>query len=75
MAEGFLQAVRKAKPESFPALGLGEDVRLEGPGMAGGALVAEGRVVHLGAFHLNGHREPTGRSVMARASARRAQRL
>ncbi|MBI5018328.1 MAG: hypothetical protein HZB55_22925 [Deltaproteobacteria bacterium] len=75
LAEGFLEAVRKANPESFPALGLGEDLRLEGPGVAGGALVEGGRVIHLGAFRLNGHRGPTRRPGMARASARRAQRL
>jgi len=46
----FLREVGKAKAESRPGVGLGEDVRLDGPKVLGGALVHEDRVVHLGAF-------------------------
>lgn len=73
LAEAFLEAVSLARPETFPALGLGDDVRLEGAGVAGGALVVDGRVVHLGVFQVNSHRESTQRPRMVRASARRAQ--
>jgi hypothetical protein len=73
-ADGFLRAVASARADRFPALGLGEDLRLEGPGLAGGALAVDGRVVHLGAFRLNGQ-PGTRRPGMVRASARRAQRL
>ncbi len=38
-----------AGTERFPGVGLGEDLRFSGP-VAGGALVAEGHVVHLCAF-------------------------
>ena len=34
----------------LPAVGEGEDVRLSGPDLAGAALVARGRVIHLSAF-------------------------
>ena len=43
----FLASLGKAKAESFRSVGVGEDVRLSGDGLAGGALVADGRVVHL----------------------------
>ncbi len=46
----FLEAVQAAAVERFPALGEGEDLRLSGKGVAGGALLAEGRVVHLAGY-------------------------
>jgi hypothetical protein len=49
-AERFLDEVATAQAERYPAIGLGEDVRLTAPGLAGGALVVDGRVVHLAAF-------------------------
>lgn len=48
--EDFLAAVTAAKTETYPAVGLGEDVRLEGTNLVGAALVADGRIVHLSAF-------------------------
>ncbi|MDF1554069.1 MAG: hypothetical protein P1P84_13450 [Deferrisomatales bacterium] len=72
----FLDAVSAAKVERFPALGLGEDLRLQASGVAGGALQVDGRVVHLSAFRVdgNGGRERTRRPHMASASRRRATR-
>jgi hypothetical protein len=49
----FLAKIGAAQAKSFPALGKGEDLRLEGDRLAGGALLAEGRVVHLAAFALD----------------------
>lgn len=46
----FLGALLGAQAERFQSLGEGEDVRLRGKGVAGGALVVEGRVVHLAGF-------------------------
>ena len=46
----FLEQVRKAKGESYAAIGIGEDLRLTDEHLAGGALIAEDRVVHLAAF-------------------------
>ncbi|MGH8687983.1 MAG: ARPP-1 family domain-containing protein, partial [Burkholderiales bacterium] len=41
--------VGAAGAERFAALGEGEDIRLSGEGLAGGALAAGGRLVHLAA--------------------------
>lgn len=49
-AAAFLQSVSLAQTQSFAAIGLGEDLRLQGTGLTGGALAAEGRIVHLAAF-------------------------
>jgi len=46
----FLGSIRSAAAERFPALGEGEDIRLTGEGVSGGALAANGRVVHLAGF-------------------------
>jgi hypothetical protein len=50
--KAFLEAMAKAAAENFPALGEGEDVRLSGEGITGGALVVDGRVVHLAGFRV-----------------------
>ena len=49
-AEAFLAAVALAEPRAYPAVGLGQELRLEGGGVVGAALVHEGSVVHLAAF-------------------------
>ena len=49
-AQAFLDLVWATHAERFPALGEGDDVRLTGAGLAGGALLADGRLVHLAAF-------------------------
>ena len=46
----FLERMKTAGAERFAALGEGEDIRLSGEGVAGGALAAGGRVVHLAGF-------------------------
>jgi len=46
----FLAALKRSEAERFPALGLGEDVRLEGRAVAGGGLVVDGKLIHLVAF-------------------------
>jgi len=48
--ERFLARIQAAGAERFAALGEGEDIRLSGVGVAGGALAAGGRVVHLAGF-------------------------
>jgi hypothetical protein len=45
----FLAALGRARAERGPSLGVGDDLRIEGEGIAGCALVAGG-VVHLTAF-------------------------
>lgn len=52
--QAFLQRLERAQEESFPGVGLGEDVRLEGDNLAGLALTLGGSVIHLCAFDLSG---------------------
>jgi hypothetical protein len=49
-ARAFLDLVWATHADRFKALGEGEDIRLTGQGIAGGALAAGGRLVHLAAF-------------------------
>ncbi len=50
----FLDKIKSADAIAFPAIGLGKDLRLEGSGITGGALVVEDRCVHLCAFPVPG---------------------
>jgi hypothetical protein len=73
--EALIEAVRCADAQAFLAVGEGEDLRLTGQGLTGGALIARGRVVHLSAFRLQeggGHR-PVAGSRISRPSVRRAR--
>lgn len=42
--------MKTASADRFEALGEGEDFRLSGHGIAGGALAVDGRVVHLAGY-------------------------
>jgi hypothetical protein len=53
-ARAFLDLLWSTHAERFKALGEGEDIRLTGQGIAGGALAAGGRLVHLAAFVVEG---------------------
>jgi hypothetical protein len=48
----FLERMKAAVAEKYPAIAEGEDVRLSAPGLSGGALVSDGRLVHLAAFEV-----------------------
>lgn len=48
--DAFIAAVGSSPASVFHALGEGEDVRLSGDTIAGAALVARGRVIHVSAF-------------------------
>jgi hypothetical protein len=48
--ERFLEKMKKTAAESFDAVGEGEDIRLSGKGIAGGALSAKGRILHLAGY-------------------------
>ena len=50
-AEQLLDSILELDAQSFPAVGLGEDLRIESADICGGALVHDGRVVHLAAFN------------------------
>lgn len=70
----LLAAAAGAATTTFKALGQGEDLRLEGPGLTGGALLKDGRVVHLCAFRVEVAATgdtPAPSTRLARASVRR----
>jgi hypothetical protein len=46
----FLDDVAEGRTQCYPSVGLGQDVRIEGDRITGGALVLDERVIHLGAF-------------------------
>ncbi len=75
MVAGFRQAIAAAQVQTLPAVGIGEDVRLHAAQLAGGALVADGRIVHLSVFAVESSatNEASGISL-SRASARRRNR-
>lgn len=73
--ESFLQAVANAPADSFTALGEGEDLRVRSSSIAGGALVAWNRLIHLCAFSLApGEQAIDGGGGMRRASGRQRAR-
>jgi hypothetical protein len=72
-AQDFVEEVAAAETRATQAVGLGQDVRLSGRGLAGGALVHNGRLVHLSAFRLEeeaGSGGGRGRSRMQSFSQR-----
>lgn len=55
--QAFLDRIRNAQVTVHPAVDLGMDLRLSGKNLAGGALVTDGKIVHLSAYNLE---EPEG---------------
>jgi hypothetical protein len=50
LAGELLARASELRVELYPSAGLGEDARLSGPSLAGGALLVDGRLVHLAVF-------------------------
>jgi hypothetical protein len=72
--KALLADVLRADCRAFKAIGMGEDLRLDGSGIKGAALACDGRLVHLCAFREESGRTRAGRgagSRMVRASQRR----
>jgi len=76
-AESFLDKIRDARAETYPAVGMGMDIRLNGPGVVAGGLVADGKVVHLAAFAAQTRPDSVdeGSSGLAPSRARRYRAL
>ena len=55
----FMESIKNASAERFDALGEGADLRLSGEALAGGALLAEERIVHLVAFDIQSTDRPS----------------
>jgi hypothetical protein len=49
-AERWVRSAAGAKVEQFSTPGLGQDIRLEAPGLTGAALIVEGQPIHLELF-------------------------
>ena len=64
-----------APAREYPAVGQGRDVRIESPAIAGGALLADGVMLHLAAFRRDAGAGPVESAGYRRASQRRASRL
>lgn len=74
-AERLLEQTKAAPVERFPAVGLGEDLRLATPTLAGGALALDGRLVHLCAFAVPGEAgETAGEGAVSGTRLVRASR-
>jgi hypothetical protein len=73
-AAEFLHRVGNAEPLAHPAVGIGQEIRLTGAGIAGAALWAEQRCVHLCAFTANRNGASAGfHTRMSRPTRRRAR--
>ncbi|MBI3979577.1 MAG: hypothetical protein HY331_15450 [Chloroflexi bacterium] len=59
----FLNRAHGARCEVFPSLALGEDVRLDGDGVVGSALVYQDIPVHVGLFRVRGNASLTGERI------------
>lgn len=66
-AAHFLDRLAAADFDSYPGVGLGTDVRLSAPQVAGGGLVHDGKLIHLVAFRRS---EPGSSGAFERRHAR-----
>ena len=74
LAAAFFDAAASANVSSHPALGLGTDIRLTGPGLAGGGLVVEDGLVHLAVFAVEDEAPGERSQVRGMASVRTRRR-
>ena len=75
LAQRLVTDVVTAQARAYPAVGQGQDVRIESPTVAGGALVADGAVLHLAAFRRDAEAGPLEPEGYRRASQRPAGRM
>ncbi|MBI4317146.1 MAG: hypothetical protein HY675_01540 [Chloroflexi bacterium] len=73
-AVNLLERTRGARCEVYPSLAVGEDVRFQGDGVVGAALVYQETPVHVGIFRARGQQSTTEPVRLARASVRRGFR-
>jgi hypothetical protein len=58
LAARFLGALAGCGVQAYPAVGLGQDLRIRGVGITGAGLEVKGALVHLSAFVIGQHRHP-----------------
>ncbi len=52
-ADAFLKQIADAQKRGYPAIGMGNDLRIEGKELTGGALEVDGQCIHLCAFRID----------------------
>lgn len=72
-AQSLLAETAALDGEAFPAIGLGEDIRLDTDALCGGALVHNEKLVHLCIFRITRANTEDGRDRRMRAASFRAQ--
>ncbi len=72
LASNFLDSVKNAPMDTFPSIGIGQDLRPSTGSISGGALVVDGTLIHLGVFP--GEEEVDGSSPGRNAALVRASR-
>ena len=72
-AHRLIAGVLVAEARDYPAVGLGRDVRIDSPAVAGAALVRGDAVLHLAAFGRDGEAESCEPGPYRRASRRRSR--
>lgn len=72
-AHRLIAGVIVAEARDYPAVGLGRDVRIDSPAVAGAALVAGAAVLHLAAFGRDGEAEAFESGTYRRAGRRRSR--
>ena len=67
----FMEGIQKAPRKSYPSLGLGENIRAEGPFVSGAALIYNEAIFHLSAFVHEGKMDEGAKVPFQRFSQRR----
>ncbi len=68
---GFMEGIQKAPRKSYASLGLGENIRAEGPFVSGASLVLKENFLHFSAFVHDGNKNEEPRIPYQRFSQRR----
>ena len=71
--KSFLDVLRAAEIVEMPAVGMGSDLRFKSGEIAGGALIADGSLLHLFAFRLDQTGETSDSSPISRLFRGRRQ--
>jgi hypothetical protein len=66
-----MEGIREAPPKSYASLGLGENIRAEGPFVSGAGLVHKEAVLHFSAFAHEGKKGEEPRVPYQRFSQRK----
>ncbi len=71
-AREFVASAAEAVVTRHPAVGIGEEIRLTGAGVAGSALLVDGRTMHMALFKSDMPREGSGETIQPPSRRRRS---